>query len=97
VADEPTEEERRMNAFTAEDRRLLEQTYNQVIIINGTVKRHDEEIFGHDGNHTVGLVETRDQFLEFKTQIKTGIAVLIAIGTLLGASNIAILIRSAGL
>jgi len=42
------------NSFTEKDRQLLKATHEQLQGINGSVKRHDEEIFGCPDHSTVG-------------------------------------------
>ncbi len=88
------EEERRENVFTKKDRTVLYDTRKQVREINGSVKRHDEEIFGDKSNHTIGLIEVKEQFLEFRTQIRTGIVIIVTLLGLLGVSNLILLFRS---
>ena len=87
-------EERRENVFTAQDRVWLKEVRAQVRGINGSVKRHEEEIFGSEKNHTTGLKETMDQMVEFKTQIKAGIAVVVVLLTIIGVSNLILLFRT---
>lgn len=89
------DEERRENVFTAQDRLWLKDVRVQVTGINGSVKRHDEEIFGHEGNNTVGLKAQMSELNVFKTQIKTGIAVMVFLLAVIGVSNLVLLFRTA--
>lgn len=87
-------DERRHNAFTEDDRQTLHTVKQQVTEINGKVKRHDEEIFGDDNNHTVGFVEIRERFLRRETQVKAVIGVFMVLLGWMGYSNAVLLFRT---
>ena len=81
-----SEEERRRDSFTKEDRKLLKA-------INGTVARHDEEIFGSEEYHTPGLKKNQTEIMVFVASLRTTARVIGVLIAVLGISNVLILIR----
>lgn len=78
-----TTPERRENAFTEKDRRLLKAVDKKVTTINGEVMRNKEELFGDEDHGTVGLVSQVAKLMEFRTQVRAGIAVILALDVIL--------------
>jgi hypothetical protein len=78
--------------FTVRDREDIEKALELIQDMNGSVKRHDEEIFGDDRKKTPGLVkdvaEIKDTILTARTVIRT----LWAVAIFLGVTNIAAII-----
>ena len=81
-----TQDERRRDSFTEKDRKLLKE-------INGSVKRHDEEIFGSEKHGTAGLKKNQTEVMLFIAQLRTTARVVIGLIVVLGISNILILFR----
>lgn len=92
---EDTTDERRENVFTGEDRITLTRIDDQCKQINGSVKRHDEEIFGDENKGTPGLKSTVAGLVEFMVQVKTAIVVIVTLLSLIGITNLVILFRTA--
>lgn len=84
------------SSFTEKDRKVLYDVRDQVEEINGTVKRHDEEIFGSNTKSTKGLVTGYEQLHDFEVAIRTGIKVIITLLSILGITNIVLLFRLGG-
>lgn len=86
-------EERRENVFTPKDRQLLKDTHGQLQGINGSVRRHDEEIFGCENHNTPGLIQEVSELQALALQAKTAVRVVVALIALVGITNILILLR----
>lgn len=89
-------DERRENAFTEEDRKVLKDVRAQVRAINGTVTRHDEEIFGDPSRQVVGSKKSIEELNRLALQVKTAVRVIVALVAVVGITNILILFRTAG-
>ncbi len=63
-------------------------------IQNGQVLRHNEEIFGSKEHGTAGLKPDVRELKILVIQAKTVLRIFIAVVTLVGATNILLLIRS---
>lgn len=87
-------DERRENVFTSEDRITLDHIEAQCVQINGSVRRHDEEIFGDEDKGTVGMKTTVAGLVEFMVQVKTAIVVIVTLLTMIGVTNLVILFRT---
>lgn len=85
--------ERRENAFTEEDRAVLKDVRAQVRAINGTVTRHDEEIFGDPSRQVVGSKKNIEELNRLALQAKTAFRVVVGLVALVGITNILILLR----
>jgi len=81
------------NSFTEKDRQLLKATHEQLQGINGSVKRHDEEIFGCPDHSTVGLIQDVTELQSLALQARTAVRVVVALIALVGITNILILFR----
>ncbi len=62
--------------------------------INGSVKRHEEELFGDEVHGTVGVVSRVRVLEDLGLQLRTGIKVVIGLVVLIGITNIILLVRS---
>ncbi len=87
------QEERRENSFTAKDRKVLYDVSDKVDEINGTVKRHDEEIFGNSAKSTKGLIKAIAELHDFRVSVQTAIRVIVVLLGLIGVTNLVILFR----
>ncbi len=82
--------------FTAADRKLLKDTYDLAKETNGSVQRHDEEIFGSEEKKTTGLKKNQSDLLLFAAQLRTAIRVVGVFIALIGVANIWLIIRAGG-
>ncbi len=62
--------------------------------INGSVKRHEEELFGDETHGTVGVVSRVRVLEDLGLKLETGIKVVIGIVALIGITNIMLLLRT---
>lgn len=85
--------ERRGDAFTEKDRVVLKDVRIQVRAINGTVKRHDEELFGHNDHGTVGIISRIRVLEDIALQGKTAVRVVVGLLVIVGFTNILLLFR----
>jgi len=69
---------------------LVKQTRDQVAEMNGSVRRHNEEIFG--GNNQPGLRHEVDDCHDFMVSTKSGVKAIVTLLSLIGVVNIIALI-----
>lgn len=86
-------DERRMDTFTEKDRQVLKDVRTQVQGINGTVARHDEELFGHNEHGTVGVISRLRTLEDLALQAKTAVRVVVGLLVIVGFTNILLLFR----
>ena len=70
---------------------LMKQTRDQITIMNGTVKRHNEEIFGV-ANGKCGLVREVDDIHDFVVTTKSSVKTIVTIVSAIGIANLVALI-----
>jgi len=77
--------------------KLVRDTNSRTIIIderlkeiNGTVSRHNEELFGNQ--HTVGVVRELEEIHDFMVSTKSGIKIMITLLSAVGIGNVLLLI-----
>lgn len=75
---------RELEPLTAETHRLA----NEVASLNGTVRRHDEEIFGHQDRGTAGLRTQVAEMHDLIVSVRAAARTLAWIISILGVSNI---------
>ncbi len=74
----------------------LHNQSEQLRIQNGNILRHNEEIFGSKEHGTAGLKPDVREIKVLIIQAKTVLRIVVAVVTLVGATNIFLLVRSTG-
>ena len=70
---------------------LMKQTRDQITEMNGTVRRHNEEIFGLP-NGKCGLVREVDEIHDFVVTTKSSVKTIVTIVSIIGIANIIALV-----
>ena len=65
---------------------LVKQTRDQVMIQNGTIKRHNEEIFGN--NNYPGLRKEVDECHDFVIATRSSVKTIVTLVSVIGIANI---------
>ncbi len=81
------------DAFTEKDRIVLKEVRAQVRAINGTVTRHDEELFGDEEHGTIGAISRIRALEDIVLQGKTAVRVVVGLLIITGFTNILLLFR----
>jgi hypothetical protein len=71
---------------------LMKQTRDQITEMNGTVRRHNEEIFGLPEAGKCGLVREVDDIHDFVVTTKSSVKTIVTIVSIIGVANIIALV-----
>lgn len=76
--------------FTLQDREKIDAILLRVKDINGTIKRHEDQLYG-DGKHQRGNTATLEELHDFMVEIKASTRTIFVFLGLIGITNIALI------